>query len=102
MHYAKKSLGQNFLIDLNIVKKIIDTVDIFNKDILEIGPGKGILTDQILKKRPKSLIIVEKDNFLSKKLQLKFSKNKKIKIYNQDILKFDFEEKLKKKYYNFW
>tara|TARA_X000001036_G_scaffold321554_1_gene300032 strand:- start:909 stop:1697 length:789 start_codon:yes stop_codon:yes gene_type:complete len=96
MHYAKKSLGQNFLIDLNIVKKIIDTVDIFNKDILEIGPGKGILTDQILKKRPKSLIIVEKDNFLSKKLQLKFSKNKKIKIYNQDILKFDFEEKLKK------
>ena len=53
MKYAKKSLGQNFLIDLNIIKKIINLTDVYNKDILEIGPGKGALTDQILKKKTK-------------------------------------------------
>ena len=75
----KKSLGQNFLVDLNIVRKIINTVDVSNKNILEIGPGKGMLTDQILKMKPKSLILVEKDNLLSEKLRLKYIKNKKIK-----------------------
>ena len=87
---AKKSLGQNFLVDLNIVRKIINTVDVSNKDILEIGPGKGILTDQILKKKPKSLILVEKDNLLSEKLRLKYIKN--------DITKEDFEKILYKRY----
>ena len=96
MIYAKKSLGQNFLVDLNIVRKIINTVDVSNKNILEIGPGKGMLTDQILKMKPKSLILVEKDNLLSEKLRLKYIKNKKIKIYNQDVLRFNFDEKLKK------
>ena len=43
MRYAKKSLGQNFLIDLNIIKKITNLTNIFNKNILEIGPGKGAL-----------------------------------------------------------
>ena len=51
---AKKSLGQNFLIDQNIINKIIDLVDIKNKNILEIGPGTGSLTLEILKK-PKKL-----------------------------------------------
>ena len=41
---AKKSLGQNFLIDRNILEQIVDTVDIENKEILEIGPGSGNLT----------------------------------------------------------
>ena len=45
----KKSLGQNFLIDLNVVKKIINLVEIKDKNVLEIGPGKGALTDEILK-----------------------------------------------------
>mgnify|MGYP006165052327 CR=1 FL=1 len=62
MNYLKKSLGQNFLIDKNIDKKISNLIDIKDKNILEIGPGKGFLTDQILSKKPKSLIIVEKDN----------------------------------------
>ena len=48
---AKKSLGQNFLIDNNIISKILDVVDIQNKDILEIGPGTGNLTAKILKKK---------------------------------------------------
>ena len=50
MRFAKKSLGQNFLIDNNIIRKIINLVKINGKDIIEIGPGRGALTDEILKK----------------------------------------------------
>ena len=95
MNYAKKSLGQNYLIDLNIVKKIINLTDIYNKNILEIGPGKGALTKEILKNKPKSLILIEKDNTLSEELKLKYKDQKNIIVYNKDILKFDFEDKLK-------
>ena len=57
----KKSLGQNFLIDKNISKKIVNLVkDISNKYIIEIGPGKGFLTDEIIKKNPKNLYLIEK------------------------------------------
>ena len=48
---AKKSLGQNFLIDHNILKIILNTIDIYNKTVLEIGPGTGNLTNYILKKK---------------------------------------------------
>ena len=48
MFYSKKSLGQNFLIDKNIIKKIINVKNIKNKDVVEIGPGNGALTNQIL------------------------------------------------------
>jgi len=96
MRYAKKSLGQNFLIDSNIIKKIINLTNIFDKDILEIGPGKGALTDEILKNKPKSLTLIEKDNLLSNELKLKYNNNKRIKIYNKDVLKFNFEKKLEK------
>ena len=65
MKFAKKSLGQNFLIDKNIIKKIVNLVDIKNKDIIEIGSGKGALTEEILKKNPKSLSLIEKDNRLA-------------------------------------
>ncbi len=95
MHYSKKSLGQNFLVDNNIIEKIVKLTDIHNKNILEIGPGQGALTEQILKGRPKSLILIEKDNKLSKTLKEKYQNNKKVKIYNNDILKFNFENKLK-------
>ena len=53
---AKKSLSQNFLIDNNISKKIINQTYIFNKNILEIGPGYGSLTDIILEKNQKKLL----------------------------------------------
>ena len=49
MKFFKKSLGQNLLVDLNIIKKITQLVKIQNKNIIEIGPGKGALTDEILK-----------------------------------------------------
>ena len=95
--YSKKSLGQNFLKDKNIISKILNLVKIKDKNIVEIGPGKGSLTEAIIKKKPKSLILIEKDIELSNKLQIKYSKLKKIKIYNKDILKFDIERILKSK-----
>ena len=92
MKFAKKSLGQNFLKDKNIIKKIINLIEIKNRNIVEIGPGEGALTEEILKQNPKSLSIIEKDFNLYEKLKIKFLKNKIIKIYNEDILKFDIQK----------
>ena len=96
MQYAKKSLGQNFLIDNNIIKKIINIIDIENKNIIEIGAGKGALTNEIVKKKPKSLSIIEKDFYLSKELNLKYKNNKIVKIYNFDVLKLNIEKLCRK------
>ena len=81
---AKKSLGQNFLIDQNILQQITDAVEIENKEILEIGPGTGNLTTYILKKKPKKLYVIEKDDDLSLLLNEKF--NDQINIINEDVL----------------
>ena len=62
---AKKSLGQNFLIDREVLEKITSTTNITNKDVLEIGPGSGNLTSYILKQKPKKLYVVEKDDDLA-------------------------------------
>ena len=62
---VKKSLGQNFLIDENILKKIVSTTKIQNRSILEVGPGTGNLTSFILKNNPKKLFVVEKDKDLA-------------------------------------
>ena len=62
MLHPKKSLGQNFLIDKNIINKIISLKNIKNRNILEIGPGQGALTEKILEKKPKSLLLIEKGN----------------------------------------
>ena len=81
----KKSLGQHFLVDKNILKQIVDLGNINNRDIvIEVGPGTGNLTEHILLKNPKKLITIEKDNNLSKLLQKKFEK--RITIINEDIL----------------
>ena len=60
----KKSLGQNFLLDQNILKKIVSLIQVEDKSILEIGPGTGNLTSYILNNNPKKLLVVEKDKFL--------------------------------------
>ena len=82
---AKKSLGQNFLIDREVLEKIVSITDIANKDVLEIGPGSGNLTTYILKQKPKKLYVVEKDHELAILLKEKF--DTEIEIINDDILK---------------
>ena len=83
----KKSLGQNFLINKNILEKITNLIKIENKIILEVGPGTGNLTSYILKKNPKKVFVVEKDNTLAKNLIDKFYNQ--ITVVNKDILKID-------------
>ena len=92
---AKKSLGQNFLIDKNILKKIVETINIENKIILEIGPGTGNLTSFILKKNPKKIFVIEKDSFLAKNLKNNF--NNKLIVINDDILKINESSLFKEK-----
>jgi len=87
----KKSLGQNFLIDRNVLEQIVNTVTIKNKEVLEIGPGSGNLTTFILKKNPKKFYAVEKDDELAILLNDKFSDE--ITIINEDILKIS-EDKI--------
>ena len=84
---TKKSLGQNFLVDQNIIKKIIDTIDIKNKEVLEIGPGTGNLTNSILMKKPKKIYVIEKDRNLAIKLSEMFKD--RIIIINDDVLKIN-------------
>ena len=82
---AKKSLGQNFLIDTNIINNIVSLGSIKNEDIvLEIGPGTGNLSEKILLKKPKKLTLVEKDKNLSEILSKKFGD--KIHLVNKDFL----------------
>ena len=81
---AKKSLGQNFLIDQNIIDKILLISDIKNKSVLEVGPGTGNLTSHIIKRNPKKFFVIEKDENLVLKLSNDF-KNE-IKIINDDVL----------------
>jgi 16S rRNA (adenine1518-N6/adenine1519-N6)-dimethyltransferase len=82
---AKKSLGQNFLIDRNVLEQIVNTVAIKDKEILEIGPGSGNLTSYIIKKKPKKVFVIEKDKNLSAILHERF--NDEINIINGDVLK---------------
>ena len=81
---AKKSLGQNFLIDRNVLEQIVSITDIANKEILEIGPGSGNLTTYLLKKKPKKVYVIEKDDDLALLLKEKFYNE--IKIINDDVL----------------
>lgn len=91
-HRAKKSLGQNFLKNEGIIKKIRDAADPTGNDIiLEIGPGKGALTKELLDFAGK-VIAVEKDDALFTYLKEQFSNEivlGKFDLINDDILKFD-------------
>ena len=89
MLIPKKSLGQNFLLDKNLCKKIINSLNIRNKTIIEIGPGTGQLTDEIIKFKPKKLILIEKDYKLFKILKTKYSKLNFIEIFNIDAIKIN-------------
>ena len=91
---AKKSLGQNFLIDKDIIDAIINIVPITDNEILEVGPGTGNLTREILKNNPSKMYLVEKDTFLSN--SLKEIIDDRVEVFNEDILKLD-ENSLSKK-----
>ena len=82
---AKKSLGQNFLIDREVLEKIVSITNIAGKEVFEIGPGSGNLTAYILNQKPKKLYVVEKDDDLVILLKEKF--DNEIEIINDDILK---------------
>jgi 16S rRNA (adenine1518-N6/adenine1519-N6)-dimethyltransferase len=84
---AKKSLGQNFLVDKNIIDKIINTIPITDNEILEVGPGTGNLTKEILKKDPSKIYLIEKDTLLAESLNEIV--DERVKIFNKDILKFN-------------
>ena len=92
---AKKSLGQNFLIDDKVLNQIVNCVAIENKAILEIGPGTGNLTKYILNKKPKIFTVIEKDNHLTNKLKEQFKEN--LNIINNDILNIDERSLFKEK-----
>ena len=92
----KKSLGQNFLIDKNIVKKIILLSTIEKKNIVEIGPGSGNLSLEILKKNPKSFTAIENDENLIKILEGKISKKKNIKLIKEDVMNIDLNRIIQK------
>jgi 16S rRNA (adenine1518-N6/adenine1519-N6)-dimethyltransferase len=84
---AKKSLGQNFLIDREVLEKITKVVQIKDKTILEVGPGTGNLTSFILKKNPKKMFVIEKDDDLAINLSETFKDQ--LTIINDDILQVD-------------
>ena len=89
----KKKYGQNFLIDNNIQKKISNLIPLENLKTLEIGPGNGKLTDNIIDRKPSSLTLVEIDKDLIKELESKYSNIINLKVINADILKYNLNKK---------
>lgn len=89
---ANKGLGQNFLIDENVVNTIIDKSEICNEDlVIEIGPGLGTLTQFLLEKARK-VICIELDKKMIKILKERFSKSNNLEIINEDVLKLDLKQ----------
>lgn len=97
MFKHKKRLGQNFLINKDIIKKIAD-IGIINKDtnIIEIGPGSGSLTEELLKRNPKKIFAIEFDKDLSNYLEKIKNNYQNFNYEISDALTFD-EKKIFKK-----
>lgn len=99
--HAKKALSQNFLIDGNLVRRILEDANVQEGDVvLEIGPGPGVLTEALLEKKV-DLYAIEKDHKFAKLLpRLTENKEGRLTVYEEDALKFDiaaFEERIKPK-----
>ena len=95
----KKKLGQNFLHDKNIISSIINKANIEDEDIIEIGPGPGILTESILNNNARSLLAIEKDDSFEvnlKKIRSNYRDNFDYLI--NDVIDFDFKKLTKKNY----
>ena len=92
-YHPKKRFGQNFLKNKNLLKKISELKDFENKLVLEIGPGTGALTEYLLKRQPKKLIAIEKDEELKPfllKIQKKYLVN--FEIIFQDALRYEYSK----------
>ena len=85
----KKSLGQNLLTDKNVLRKITSLTKISKKNVIEIGPGTGNLSFEILKLNPCKLLCIEKDRKFSSNLKILSKDIKNLFIINSDILKTD-------------
>ena len=96
---AKKNYGQNFLVDQNILKKIVESTNLENQNIIEIGPGLGSLTD-FLAQKAKKLVCYEIDKDMIAVLSKRFDKNEKINIIHQDFLKIDIQKEIEKYFQN--
>jgi 16S rRNA (adenine1518-N6/adenine1519-N6)-dimethyltransferase len=91
-HEAKRSLGQNFLVDPNLQRKIVDAIDPGPDDVvLEIGPGQGALTRH-LARRAGRLVLVELDDDLARNLQREFASAGHVEVIHRDILALDLGE----------
>ena len=94
---AKKSLGQNFIIDKNFLRKLSSLIITDNNSlIIEIGPGKGALTKELVRKKIKQLLVIEKDDRLIENLKIFSQEFKNIKVIHQDALKIDYNKIIKK------
>ncbi|MCD6410595.1 ribosomal RNA small subunit methyltransferase A [bacterium] len=94
----KKRLGQNFLINKRVVKKLLSVADLQNNEIvIEIGPGLGFITEELVKKC-KKVIAIEIDRTLYFYLKKKFQGYNNLEIINKDALKIDFSSLNLKKY----
>ena len=90
--FAKKSFGQNFLVDETYIRKIIDALNLKSDEtIVEIGAGRGALTEILLEKAGK-VIAIELDRDLIPALREKFGKKENFRLVEQDALKIDFAE----------
>ena len=97
-YLPKKSLGQHFLRNKEILKRIVEIRNLKDKNIIEIGPGKGALTKYILNENPSSLVCIEKDVHLKSYLDEIVKKfPNKITISYNDVLKLDLKYFLNKK-----
>ena len=93
---ANKSLGQNFLIDDDVINKTVASAEITNEDlVIEIGPGLGTLTSRLLEKA-KKVIAIELDKKMIKILQERFSLYSNFELINEDVLKVNLKELIKK------
>ena len=94
---ANKDLGQNFLIDDNVVQKIIESANIDEKDlIIEIGPGLGVLTNRLLSKC-NYVVAIELDKKMVNIISDRFRENSNLEIINEDILKVDLKSLIQEK-----
>ena len=92
MTLPKKSLGQNFITDNKFLEKLDCYIESSkNITIVEIGPGRGALTNFLIQKNFKNLYLIEKDNELASSQKKKYKNIKNIKIFNEDALNFNYQ-----------